>query len=332
MIRRLWILFVVGGLVVGCGQAPIRDNVDANVVQATAVSPTITPSPTETPMPTNFRVIAYVTTAVIPEIIPYEQLTHINYSFLIPNDDGTFAPMANGWKLKVIATEADKYDVDVLISVGGWGWDEQFETMAADAQSRAAFVQNLSTFVDEYSLDGADIDWEYPDPGQSAQNFLLLIEELRAAMPDKLITTAVVAYGATGEGVPSETFEIFDFVNVMTYEGHDHGSMEQFQEGMDYWTGRGLSADKMVMGVPFYADPTGVAYAKLVEADPQNAQLDSIEWNRETIHYNGIPTMQEKTRMAMQGAGGIMFWTLEHDALNELSLLRAIDAVVQAEQ
>ena len=31
------------------------------------------------------------------------------------------------------------------------------------------------------------------------------------------------------------------------------------------------------------------------------------------------------------GAGGIMFWTLEHDALDELSLVRAIDAVVKEE-
>ena len=329
----LWLLILTGSLLVACGQgAREQVGVTTAVSPSPTTAPTVTPSPTETPMPDNFFVIAYVTTAVIPGIIPYEQLTHINYSFLIPNDDGTFAPMANGWKLKEIAAEADKYGVDVLISVGGWGWDAQFETMAADAQSRAAFVQNLSAFVDEYGLDGADIDWEYPDPGQSAQNFLLLIEELRAAMPDKLITTAVVAYGATGDGVPAETFEIFDFVNVMTYEGHDHGSMEQFRTGMAYWLGRGLPAEKMVMGVPFYADPTGVAYAKLVEADPQNAQLDSIEWNRETIHYNGIPTIQEKTRMAMQEAGGIMFWTLEHDALNELSLLRAIDVVVKEEQ
>ncbi len=323
---KLCLGLLVASLLVACGET-------SGVSDApTAVSPTTASTATETPMPTNFRVIAYVTTAVIPGIIPYDQLTHINYSFLIPHEDGTFAPLANGWKLKEIATEAHKQDVQVLISVGGWGWDEQFETMAADAQSRAAFVQNLSAFVAEYDLDGADIDWEYPDPGQSAQNFLLLIEDLRAAMPDKLITTAVIAYGDTGEGVPAETFEIFDFVNVMTYEGQDHGSMEQFQTGMDYWRGRGLAPDKMVMGVPFYADPAGVAYAKLVEADPQNAQLDLIEWNREMVHYNGIPTIQQKTRMAMQDAGGIMFWTLEHDALNELSLLRAIDAVVKAEE
>ena len=168
--RRLWLWVLIGWLLVACGQERIG-TVETNAgvmvptIVATAVSlpaPTNTPSPTETPMPTNFRVIAYVTGAVVPGIIPFEQLTHINYSFLIPNDDGTFAPIANGWKLKNIADEAHEHDVQVLISVGGWGWDAQFETVAADEALRADFVQNLSAFVDEYDLDGADIDWEYP--------------------------------------------------------------------------------------------------------------------------------------------------------------------------
>lgn len=102
-------------------------------------------------------------------MIPYERLTHINYAFLIPNEDGSFAPLTNGWKLKTIVAQAHEAGVKVLISVGGWGWDEQFETLAAAAATRTTFVQNLTAFVNEYNLDGADIDWEYPDPGPSAQ-------------------------------------------------------------------------------------------------------------------------------------------------------------------
>lgn len=290
---------------------------------------TTLPAATETPLPEpTFRVIAYVTGAIVPELIPYERLTHINYAFLIPNADGTFRTISNGWKLEKIVTEAHQADVQVLISVGGWGWDEQFETMAADPASRADFVENLSTFVEEYGLDGADIDWEYPDPGQSAQNFLALIRELRQAMPDKLITTAVVSYGATGEGVLSQTFELFDFVNVMAYDGPDHGTMEQFHAGLAYWQERGLPPDKLVMGVPFYARPTEATYRKIVETDPQAAYSDTIEWNGSPVYYNGIPTIQAKTQLARQHVGGIMFWTLEHDALDDLSLLKAIDAVV----
>ncbi|MBC8508980.1 MAG: hypothetical protein ISR58_16645 [Anaerolineales bacterium] len=273
--------------------------------------------------PEPFRIIAYATEAVIESLIPYDKLTHINYSFLTPKADGTFNQISNGWKLKLIVQNAHAKDVKVLISVGGWGWDKEFETLAADPSLRSAFVQNLKSFVDEYQLDGADVDWEYPDAGQSAQNFLVLMQELRAAMPDKLFTTAVVAHGENGMGILAETFELFDFVNIMTYDGPDHGSMEQFERGLSFWSDRGLPKDKIVMGLPFYGDPN-FAYFKIVKEDPAAAQKDIFDFYGTIYHYNGIPTVKTKTKMAMEEAGGIMFWTLDFDAQGEYSLVNAI--------
>lgn len=279
------------------------------------------PSPTATPP---FIILAYATDGVIANLIPYDKLTHLNYSFLTPNADGTFNPIVNGWKLKQIVGTARQHGVKVSIAVGGWGWDAQFEEMAADPQARTAFVQNLRAVVDEYQLDGVDMDWEYPDPGPSSQNFLDLIRELRAALPDKLLTTAVVAHGDEhGLGIPSESFEYFDFINVMTYDGADHGTMEQYERGLAYWSGRGLPRDKIVLGVPFYGDPD-LPYYKIVQEDPAAAQADSIEYFGRLYHYNGIPTIQAKTRLAMEKAAGIMFWSLDHDAQGELSLVNAI--------
>ncbi len=300
---------------------------------ATSPAPTLTetaaPLPTMTPVPAPFRILAYATDGIVESIIPYGQLTHINYAFLTPKEDGTFNPFNNGWKLKQIVANGHSRNVKVMISVGGWGWDQQFEAMAADPQSRSAFVQNLKSFVDEYQLDGADIDWEYPDAGPSAQNFLALIKELRSVMPDKLLTTAVVAYGENALGIPDKSFALFDFVNVMTYDGPDHGTMEQFQKGLDYWSEHGLPKEKIVMGIPFYShvkdsSAQGVTFAKLVQADPAAAQVDEFDYYGLTEVYNGIPTVQAKTRLAMAKANGIMFWALDHDAHGEFSLVNAI--------
>lgn len=279
------------------------------------------PSPS---VDSQFIILAYATDGIFADIIPYDKLTHINYAFLTPKADGTFNPINNGWKLKQIVKTAHEHNVRVCISVGGWGWDAQFEQLAADPESRSAFVQNLKAFVDEYGLDGVDMDWEYPDPGQSSQNFLALIKELRAAMPDKLLTTAVVSYGDEhGLGVSNESFEYFDFINIMTYDGPDHGTMEQFERGLSYWSERGLAKDKIVMGAPFYGDPN-LPYYKIVEADPRAAQADAFEYFGAIYHYNGILTIQTKTRIALEKAGGIMFWALDHDAQGELSLVNAI--------
>ena len=276
------------------------------------------------PAPAPFIILAYATDGIFADIIPYEKLTHINYAFLTPKADGTFNSINNAWKLKQIVQDAHAHDVQVCISVGGWGWDAQFEELAANPETRNVFVQNLKAFVDEYGLDGVDMDWEYPDPGQSSRNFLALFHKLRTAMPDKLLTTAVVSYGDEhGLGVPNESFELFDFVNIMTYDGPDHGTMEQFERGLTYWSERGLPGEKIVMGAPFYGDPN-LPYFKIVQADPNAAQQDSFDYYGTIYHYNGIPTLQAKTRIAMEKAGGMMFWALDHDARGELSLVNAI--------
>ena len=305
-------------LLLTCCSAPAMPSPTA---EATS-SPEPTMSPT--PVASQFIILAYATEGIVANIIPYDKLTHINYAFLTPKADGTFNRVTNGWKLQQIVQTAHQHGVRVCISVGGWGWDEEFEEMAASPETRTAFVQNLKAFVDEYQLDGVDMDWEYPDPGQSAQNFLTLIQELRETMPDKLLTTAVVAYGDEhGLGIPAESFELFDFVNVMTYDSSDHGTMEQFEQGLSYWSGRGVPKEKIVLGTPFYGDPD-LPYFKIVQTDPAAAQTDTFDYYGTLYHYNGIPTIQAKTRIAMERAGGIMFWTLDFDAQGELSLVKAI--------
>ena len=287
-------------------------------------------SPMQNPAPyprkdNSFRIVAYATDAIIVDLIPYDKLTHINYSFLIPNADGTFAPLNNAWKLETIVESAHSQNVRVSVAVGGWGWDNEFEQMASRPESRTSFVKNLKSIADQYQLDGVDIDWEYPDPGESAQNFLALLKELRAALPDKLISTAVIGYGDEyGLGIPNETFALVDQVNVMTYDGDSHASMADFEKGLTYWGTRGLPKEKINIGAPFYSRPSEISFGELIQFDSAAAQVDSFEYNGSLENYNGIPTIQVKTRLAMQKAGGIMFWALDHDAQGEFSLVNAI--------
>jgi chitinase len=278
-----------------------------------------------------FRVVAYVTDAAVASVIPYDKLTHINFAFLLPNEDGTFQELVNTWLIGQLVPLAHKQNVKVLISVGGWGWDAQFEKMAANPSTRTAFVKNLVKIVALYQFDGADIDWEYPDAGASAQNFLALMQELRRALPKgSLLTAAVVALGEHGAGIPSESFAQMDFVNIMAYDdsGPQHSSLNYAVSALDYWLERGLPPEKATLGVPFYARPTETPYAQIVKDNPAAAQLDSTLFNGVQINYNGIPTIQAKTRLALQRASGIMFWTLENDASGDLSLLSAIHQVV----
>jgi chitinase len=279
-------------------------------------------------LPPNFRIVGYAPEwdSVVAEI-QFDKLTHINYAFLLPKSDGTFTDLEQPEKLKALVAEAHQQKVKVLISIGGWGTDEQFEALAAEPAKRALFVQEALRFAEAYELDGLDIDWEYPDPGSSSQNYLALMTELRGALPQgKLLTSAVVSQGSLAEGIPAEVFAVVDFLNLMVYDASetDHSPYSLAVDALDYWSRRGLPLEKTVLGVPFYGRPVGIAYRDLVQADPAAAQRDESEFNGQTIFYNGIPTMQRKTELALQRASGIMIWELAHDTSGETSLLSAI--------
>jgi GH18 family chitinase len=126
--------------------------------------------------------------------------------------------------------------------------------------------------------------------------------------------------------VSADVFANVDFLNVMAYDGSDtnHSSFRYAEEALDYWSGRGLPADKMVLGVPFYARPAEVIYRKLVQTNPAAANVDEFDYYSSTLYYNGIPTMQQKTELALRRASGMMIWALAYDTSDSTSLLSAI--------
>lgn len=266
-----------------------------------------------------------------PANIQFDKVTHIVYSFLIPNADGSFQPIKNEEKLIQLVSMAKENDVKVMIAIGGWqnGDDSAFEILASNSKSRDVFVKQTMSFVAHYDLDGVDMDWEYPDKGQSAKYYAMLMAQLSSALhqEDKLLSAAVTALGSHAEGVLDSVFESVDFLNLMIYDGSgDHHSSYEFAiESINYWQGRGLAKEKTVLGVPFYAKPNGQTYRSLVEADPSYTCLDNID----NIGYNGIPTIRKKTKLALERAGGIMNWELSQDSNTENSLVTAMWEVIE---
>jgi chitinase len=290
----------------------------------------VTIDSTGTPMEKSFKIIGYAGDGnIVLSLIQFDKLTHINYAFLLPKADGTFFPLLNPSKLEQIVEKAHEKGVKVLISVGGWGYDGEFEILAVDAESRERFIENLLNLVEEYQLDGVDIDWEYPGPGmESAQNYLELMRGLSVPLHSqgKLLTAAVAAAGENGDGILKEVFDLVDFLNLMVYDGPgtNHASYDYALEALDYWNGRGLSPEKMTLGVPFYSRPGEVPYRKLVKYDPAAAMVDEFSYYGSMEYYNGIPTIQRKTDLAKRRASGIMIWELSLDTNDANSLLNAI--------
>jgi chitinase len=264
--------------------------------------------------------------------IRFDKITHINYAFLLPSDegDGSLRPVENTEKLRRLVTSAHDHGIKALISVGGWndGNDEGFERLSESDSTARTFVNNLAGFVAEYDLDGADIDWEYPDAGDSARNFSRLMQLLSSDLRGrgKLLTAAVSALDHTC-GITGEVFNYVDFLTLMAYdsdEGAGHSPFEYAERSLNYWLGRGLPRAKAVLGVPFYERPNWNPYRNLVASDPQAANVDSIVYEGTPVYYNGIPTIRRKTELALQRGGGMMIWHLSQDTDDDTSLLTAI--------
>ncbi|MBX9850644.1 MAG: T9SS type A sorting domain-containing protein [Cytophagaceae bacterium] len=274
----------------------------------------------------SFHIVGYFTTwAGNVNTIQYSKLTHINYAFILPTSTGGLTTLSNPSRLQSLCSLAHVNNVKVLIAVGGWnnGNDSNFETVAANSTKRTTFVTNLLNFVSTYNLDGVDIDWEYPDPGTSADNYALLMHELSDSLHNrgKLLTAAVVNRGAQGAGVKDEVFGYVDFLNIMAYDaGTPHSTYSEASQSMDYWLGRGLPASKAVLGVPFYGRDPYTAYSTLVSQDASAPYKDNVG----STYYNGINTIKNKTIMARNKGTGVMIWDITMDTNDNTSLLKAI--------
>jgi chitinase len=298
-----------------------------------AVTPTASPSPTPVARTQPFKVVGYVTPAANIDAIDFSLLTHINYSFLIPRANGTTRPFGAPNHLRRVVAEAKKYDVKVLIAVGGWGWDKEFETLAADPAIRKKLANRVAAFCATYKLDGIDIDWEYPNAGASAVRFTALAIDFRSALPPgALVTAAVLADATDAAGISNEAVRNLDFINLMAYDGPrtNHSSYAMAERSLATWLARGIHPDKLVLGVPFYARPGGASYRTLLTNDPATANGDRILFRGVEQNYNGPATIRRKTELALQLAGGIMIWELSKDARGSDSLLRVIGETVAA--
>lgn len=276
-----------------------------------------------------FRVVGY-----LPEwrgdVAPAQlaQLTHVNYAFLLPTATGGLQPLANPAKLRRLVAAAHAVGVRVLVSVGGWhdGDHRAFDAIGASAAGTNALVASLLAFAADYQLDGVDLDWEHPD-ARTAGGYAALVRQLAAALHGRgLLLTAAVAGGTwAGPGILPSVFADVDFLNVMAYDAPPpaHSTYADAAQALTYWKSRGLPAGKAVLGVPFYGQPGGEAFAALVArgADPGADQLAGVG-------YNGLATVGRKTNLAFDQASGIMVWELTQDAAGANSLLAAVTRVV----
>lgn len=215
-------------------------------------------------------IVAYVTSW--SDILPDPHcMTHINYAFGHVSERFDGVRIDNEERLRrIVALKRENPDLKVLLSVGGWG-SGGFSEMAGDRKLRAAFARDCLRKVEEFGLDGVDIDWEYPTSdaaGISAsagdtRNFTLLMKELRRVLGrDRLLTMASVCSASYVDF--AAVLPALDFIHVMAYDmdvaPRHHAALGRSElsgrmtvaEAVAAHLAAGVPASKIVLGMPFY--------------------------------------------------------------------------------
>lgn len=215
-------------------------------------------------------VVAYVTswTNEVPD--PWV-MTHINYAFGHVNETFNGVRIDNPERLKmIVGLKRQNPNLKVMLSVGGWG-SGRFSEMAATEENRIAFALDCRKKVEEFQLDGIDIDWEYPTQGGAGissspddiKNLNLLMKTLRKTLGKRKLLTAATVSSAQFYDLKT-CIRYMDFVNVMAYDmanpSHHHAALYPSpisgyctsSQAVENHLKAGVPKEKLVLGVPFY--------------------------------------------------------------------------------
>ena len=221
------------------------------------------------------------------EGIDFSLYTHLFHAFVTADADGRVRP-GRGVPDAALAEKAHEAGVKMVISLGGWGWDDEFAAIVADPEAEDRYVEAVLAMVDEADYDGLDLDWEYPDGDAEVPGFERLARRLRAGLDElgakkgrpMVLTMAASSNPGTLRWLDREFLvETMDWINVMTYDmagdwtdyaGHNaplfasskqpSGAPLSSSGSMRFLLDeRGVPADRLALGIPLYGRGFAVA-------------------------------------------------------------------------
>lgn len=173
-------------------------------------------------------------------------------------------------------------NMKVLMSLGGWTLSPHFVQPASTLAGRRRIAASAVKLLGDWGFDGIDVDWEYPQNAQQAQNYVDLLKEIRLAL-DKfsrdnklnyrfLLTVATAAGPANYNIMKLKAMDQYlDGWHLMAYDyagGWDTTTGHQANvylsssnplstkfstdRAINDYVRAGVASQKILMGIPLY--------------------------------------------------------------------------------
>ncbi len=294
----------------------------------------------------SFKVVGYVPYYRFDLVsqMDFSKVTYVNIAFGNLNENGEIV-VGEDVDIKPYVDYISNRGPKIMLSLAGGAISPTQRSNWAKSlnnENRRATIENMLDFVDSNDLHGIDVDIEgslISDVGFYNE----FVKELKIALhgEGKAITAALPGFWLSA-AVQKSTLSEFDWINLMVYDATgpwnpsnpgQHSSYELAIESIDFWENvQDISSERLVLGVPFYAhnfDPDNIGsltYRTIISMDPAYAYQDQVDLS----YYNGIPTIMNKTKLALKEVNGVMIWELGQDAYDDLSLMRIIGQTLDA--
>lgn len=231
----------------------------------------------------DFKIIAYYTPStgkINKETV--DQLDQVIFSFLhLRGNELSFDEAEDSTSLAYLTSlKKQNSNLEVLISLGGWGGCETCSEVFSSAKGRNDFARSVKKILEDFHADGIDLDWEYPAvenfPGhafkpEDKQNFTALVTELRETLgEDYQISFAAPGFDEFIQNSVEweKVMPLMNNLNLMSYDmvhggssstGH-HTSLYSTADqkmsadySLKYLDSIGVPKEKIILGAAFYA-------------------------------------------------------------------------------
>lgn len=162
--------------------------------------------------------------------------THINVGIVPIRNNRIFVDSILHELFKQMSSLKDtNINLKVLLWIGGPSDSLSFLEMIKNHASRKDFIRSIKFVLEQYRLDGVDLDWEFPITYNKSQiHFSQLLHEIRREYEREHRTYLLSVAVAAPEGIAYFAYDIrvlnqnCDYVNIMTYDYHFYSKSSPF--------------------------------------------------------------------------------------------------------